>query len=87
MLVHSFGIKKSSCQLLMAKECTLSTGKLPLGSLCDHPNMFSAVYRESDIKQQIKSCRKMFCTCRKQVFMTRLKMYIKLLMMKIDRAK
>ena len=44
--------KKSSCQL-MAKECTLSTGKLPPGGLSwnsvvrltDHPDMTSAVYR------------------------------------------
>ena len=44
--------KRSSCQL-MAKECTLSTGKLHLGGLprnsvvriTDHPDMTSAVYR------------------------------------------
>ena len=43
---------KSSCQL-MAKECMLSTGKLPLGGLSrnsvvrinDRPDMTSAVYQ------------------------------------------
>ena len=51
----------------MAKDCTLSTGKLPLGGLPsnsvvrinDHPNMTSAVYRgrKATNKMKIKIIR------------------------------
>ena len=59
------------CQL-MAKECMLSTAKLPLGglprnsvvNLIDHPDMTSAVYHGHEAKSQTnkqstqKICRK-----------------------------
>ena len=55
-----FLFKKSSCQLI-AKECTLSTGKFPLGGLprnsmvriTDRFDMTSAVYNGCNL-QQIK---------------------------------
>ena len=55
---YAYMDKKSSCQL-MAKECTLSTGKLPLGGLpgnicsvvriTDRPDMTSAGYHGREV--------------------------------------
>ena len=61
IFLQPFFLLKSNCQL-MAKECMLSTSKLPLGGVPRKlelfPNMTSAVYHGRIASNQIKQTNK-----------------------------